>query len=236
MCARGGVARVTAATVGSPVDGGVATLPGVQVRELTVPGAWLFSPPVFPDSRGAFAAPFQAEVFAGTVGHPLHVAQANTSVSRRGVVRGVHFADVPPGQAKYVQCTAGALLDVVVDLRVGSPTFGAWDAVRLDGEAREALYIPEGLGHAFLALADDTVATYLCSTAYDPGAEHGVDPLDPELGLPWTEHVPREELVLSEKDAGAPTLARARDEGLLPDAAACAARRTALVDLAGPRP
>jgi dTDP-4-dehydrorhamnose 3,5-epimerase len=203
----------------------------MEARELTVPGAWLFSPPVFPDARGAFAAPYQAEVFAGTLGHPLHVAQANTSVSRRGVVRGVHYADVPPGQAKYVQCTAGALLDVVVDLRTDSPTFGSWDAVRLDGETLQAVYLSEGLGHAFLALADHTVASYLCSTAYDPSAEHGVDPLDPALGLPWERYVPADELVLSDKDRAAPSLAEARAQGALPTLQACRARQVALSSL-----
>jgi dTDP-4-dehydrorhamnose 3,5-epimerase len=200
----------------------------VKAEELAVPGAWVFTPPVFPDARGAFAAPFQAEVFAGTVGHPLHVAQANTSLSRRGVVRGVHYADVPPGQAKYVTCSAGALLDVVVDIRVGSPTFGRWDAVLLDAEGLRAVYLSEGLGHAFLALADGTVATYLCSTPYNPGAEHGLDPLDPELALPWTEHVPAGELVLSDKDTAAPSLAEARGAGALPDVEACRARVAAL--------
>jgi len=200
----------------------------VEVRELAVPGAWLFSPPVFPDARGAFAAPFQAEVFAGTLGHPLRVAQANTSVSRRGVIRGVHYADVPPGQAKYVQCVAGELLDVVVDLRADSPTFGSWDAVRLDGEGLQAVYLAEGLGHAFLALADHTVASYLCSTAYDPSAEHGVDPRDPALGLPWEQHVPAAELVLSDKDRAAPTLADARSQGALPTLEACRARQAVL--------
>ncbi len=205
----------------------------MQARELTVSGAWLFSPPVFPDARGAFAAPFQAEVFAETVGHPLHVAQANTSVSRRGVLRGVHYADVPPGQAKYVQCTAGALLDVVVDLRVGSDTFGRWEAVRLDGEALQSVYIAEGLGHAFLALTDHTVATYLCSTAYDPGAEHGVDPLDPALGLPWEQYCPAGDLVLSDKDRAAPSLFDALAADALPTVESCRARVAALSALAG---
>lgn len=203
----------------------------MQVRELSVPGAWLFSPPVFPDARGAFAAPFQAEVFAGTVGHPLHVAQANTSVSRRGVLRGVHYADVPPGQAKYVQCPAGALLDVVVDLRTGSETFGRWDAVRLDAGTPQGIYLPEGVGHAFLALTDDTVATYLCSTAYAPAVEHGVDPLDPELGLPWTQWAAPGDLVLSDKDRAAPSLAAALAADALPTEDSCLARRAALVGL-----
>ena len=197
----------------------------MQARELTVSGAWLFSPPVFPDARGAFAAPFQAEVFAGAVGHPLHVAQANTSVSRRGVLRGLHYADVPPGQAKYVQCAGGAMLDVVVDLRVGSPTFGVWDAVRLDDENHHAVYLPEGVGHAFLALAEHTVASYLCSTPYNPPAEHGIDPLDPDLALPWALHLPRGELILSEKDAAAPRLADARRDGALPTWEQCASLR-----------
>lgn len=201
----------------------------VEARELGVPGAWLFSPPVFPDARGAFAAPFQAGVFADTVGHPLHVAQANTSVSRRGVLRGVHYADVPPGQAKYVQCSAGAVLDVVVDVRIGSPTFGAWDAVRLDGATLQAVYLAEGLGHAFLALEEGTVTTYLCSREYEPAAEHGISPLDPVLALPWERWIPRDELVLSDKDAAAPDLGAARAAGTLPTWTACRERHRALL-------
>jgi dTDP-4-dehydrorhamnose 3,5-epimerase len=200
----------------------------VQAEELTVPGAWRFTPPVFPDTRGAFAAPFQGAPFRDAVGHPLTVAQANTSVSRRGVLRGLHFVDVPPGQAKYVHCVAGAVLDVVVDIRVGSPTFGTWDAVRLDPVTMTAVYLSEGLGHAFLALEDATVVSYLCSTPYDPAAEHGIDPLDPALGLPWSQHVAIDDLVLSAKDRAAPTLAAAHDAGLLPTMAACRARAAEL--------
>lgn len=185
----------------------------MQVRELAITGAWLFSPPVFRDARGLFVAPYQADAFAAAVGRPLHVAQTNHSVSRRGVVRGVHFATVPPGQAKYVYCASGQLLDVVVDLRVGSPTFGRHDAVRLDSARYEAVYLAEGLGHAFTALTDRTVLTYLCSTGYDPAREHGVHPLDPELALPWPQDVAP---VLSTKDATALTLAAALTAGLLP--------------------
>ncbi|GAA4803023.1 dTDP-4-dehydrorhamnose 3,5-epimerase [Actinomycetospora chlora] len=200
----------------------------MDIEQLAVPGAWRFTPRVFPDDRGVFAAPFQGEPFRETVGHGLTVAQANTSTSRRGVLRGVHYADVPPGQAKYVQCVAGALLDVVVDIRVGSPTFGRWDAVRLDPETMSAVYLSEGLGHAFLALEDGTVASYLCSTPYDPSGEHGVDPLDPALALPWTQHIAAEDLVLSEKDRRAPTLEEARETGALPTMAACRERVAAL--------
>jgi dTDP-4-dehydrorhamnose 3,5-epimerase len=190
----------------------------VKVTELPIAGAWVFEPAMFPDTRGEFAAPFQADVFREAVGHDLRVEQTNHSVSRRGVIRGVHFADTPPGQAKYVYCPRGALLDVVVDVRVGSPTFGAHEAVLLDAEYCRAMYLAEGLGHAFVALEDDTVASYLCSRGYDPAAEHGITPLDPGLGLPWpAELVP----VLSVKDEDAPTLRQAADQGLLPTWAAC---------------
>ena len=118
----------------------------MEVRELAVPGAFEFTPRVFPDDRGLFVCPFEEESFVKAVGHPLRLAQTNHSKSRRGVLRGMHFADVPPGQAKYVYCPQGALLDVVVDIRVGSPTFGTWDAVRLDPVDFRAVYVPEGVG------------------------------------------------------------------------------------------
>jgi dTDP-4-dehydrorhamnose 3,5-epimerase len=193
----------------------------MQARELAVPGAWVFTPPVFPDSRGTFAAPFQGEPFRQVVGHPLTVAQANTSVSHRGVLRGLHYADVPPGQAKYIQCVSGAMLDVVVDIRVGSERFGLWDAVQLDPRTMSAVYLSEGLGHAFLALEDDTVASYLCSTPYNPSAEHGVDPLDPALDLPWEQYIAASDLVLSDRDRNAPLLADARAAGALPTLETC---------------
>ena len=189
----------------------------MQARNLEITGAFEFSPPSFPDHRGLFVAPFQQAAFVEATGHPLRIAQCNHSVSARDVVRGVHFADVPPGQAKYVYCPSGAALDVVVDLRVGSPTFGRWESVRLDSDDFRAVYLAEGLGHAFLALADDTAMAYLCSTPYNPPAEHGVDPLDPELGLPWGDVTP----VLSDKDRNAPSLAEAANSGLLPNYQDC---------------
>lgn len=190
----------------------------MQVRNLEITGAFEFSPPSFPDHRGLFVAPFQEAAFIEATGHSLRIAQCNHSVSARDVVRGVHFADVPPGQAKYVYCPSGAALDVVVDLRVGSPTFGRWESVRLDSDDFRAVYLAEGLGHAFLALADDTAMAYLCSTPYNPPAEHGVDPLDPELGLPWGDVT---EPVLSDKDRNAPSLAEAANSGLLPNYQDC---------------
>ena len=193
-------------------------MPGVQVAELRVPGSWSFQPRLLPDPRGLFLEWFKGEVVADVLGHPLTVQQANHSVSKKGALRGIHFADVPPGQAKFVYCSRGAVLDVVVDLRVGSPTFGESDAVRLDEVDRRGVYLSEGLGHAFLALSDEADVTYLCSEPYNPGHEHGVSPLDPALALPWPADVePR----LSERDARAPSVADAAAAGLLPTYAAC---------------
>lgn len=193
----------------------------MQLRELAIPGAYEFGPPIFPDGRGLFVAPFQEPAFRDTTGHRLHVAQTNHSVSRPGVVRGVHFADVPPGQAKYVYCPRGALLDVAVDVRTGSPTFGSWDVVRLDSDSYRAVYLAEGIGHAFVALAEETVMVYLCSTFYAPDREHTVNPLDPALDLPWPADV---EPILSDKDSAAPTLVEAAESGLLPSWQDCQAR------------
>jgi dTDP-4-dehydrorhamnose 3,5-epimerase len=188
------------------------------VDELSIQGAWVHAPLVHRDDRGAFMEWFRGGEFAASLGHRLGLAQANMSVSRRGVVRGIHYADVPPGQAKYVTCVRGAALDVVVDIRVGSPTFGRWEAVRLDDQEHRAVYLSEGLGHAFCALTDDAAMAYLCSTPYVAEREHGVNPLDPEIGIEWPADI---EPILSGKDAEAPGLTAARDAGMLPSYDEC---------------
>jgi dTDP-4-dehydrorhamnose 3,5-epimerase len=195
------------------------------MKALDIDGAWLFTPQIHGDRRGSFLEWFRDAEFSADVGHRLDLAQANCSVSRRGVVRGIHFSDVPPGQAKYVTCASGAIIDVAVDLRVGSPGFGRWQAVRLDDESRSALYLGEGLGHAFVALSDQATVLYLCSTPYAPAREHGVHPLDPEIGIVWPDGL---DPVLSDKDAAAPSLAEAQAAGLLPDYEACQAYVTKL--------
>ncbi len=121
---------------------------------MSINGAWIYTPKIHQDARGSFLEGFRGDELAADVGYRLDVAQANWSVSHRGVVRGVDFAEVPPGQAKYVSCARGAMIDVVVDIRVGSPQFGRWEAVRLDDENRRSVFIAEGLGHAFMALTD----------------------------------------------------------------------------------
>ncbi len=193
----------------------------MKIRELAVPDSYVLDLVPHGDDRGRFTEWFRADVLAETTGAGLTPAQANHSVSARGVLRGLHFALVPPGQAKYVYCPAGQVLDVVVDVRVGSPTFGAHDTVLLDSEQPRAVYLSEGLGHAFLSLADGSSVTYLVSTGYSPDREFAVDPLDPALGLPWPSDVTFE---LSARDRAAPTLAQAREQGLLPTMEQCSAR------------
>jgi dTDP-4-dehydrorhamnose 3,5-epimerase len=186
----------------------------VQIRELAVPDAYELTPVQRTDDRGVFLEWYRFDEIQEAVGHPLDLRQANMSVSRRGVVRGVHFADVPRGQAKHVKAVSGAVLDFIVDIRVGSPTFGRWDSVRLDTDTHKAVYISEGLGHCFVALTDDAAVTYLVSDVYNPSAEHGITPLDPDLDLRFPEEAG--EALLSPKDLEAPTLAEAAAAGLLP--------------------
>lgn len=205
----------------------------MEVRELAVPGAFEVTPRQFGDPRGVFLEWFKDERFTEAVGHPLRLAQANCSVSAAGVVRGIHFADVPPSQAKYVTCLHGAVLDVAVDIRVGSPTFGRWDAVLLDDVDRRAIYLSEGLGHAFMSLQDGSTVAYLCSEGYAPGRERGIHPLDPDIGIEWPttarDGSPIAAL-LSEKDAAAPTLREVMAAGVLPAAADAAAYVDSLRD------
>jgi dTDP-4-dehydrorhamnose 3,5-epimerase len=187
-------------------------VPGVDVKELAIAHSWVFTPRQHGDDRGVFLEWFKAAAVEDASGRPFTLAQANHSVSKRGTLRGIHFADVPPGQGKYVYCPKGAVLDVIIDVRVGSPTYGEHATVRLDEVDRRGVFISEGLGHAFVALTDDANVTYLVSTGYNPTGEHGVHPLDPAIGIDW----PVDSPVLSAKDAAAPTLAEAADQGLLP--------------------
>ncbi|MER6382164.1 dTDP-4-dehydrorhamnose 3,5-epimerase family protein [Streptomyces sp. NPDC001250] len=184
----------------------------MQARELAVAGAFVFTPDVHTDERGLFVAPFQEPSFLQTVGEPFSVAQINYSRSSRGVIRGLHFTRTPPGQSKYVYCASGRALDVMVDVRVGSPTFGKWDAVELDAESFRAVYFPVGVAHSFAALEDDTVLAYMVSSSYVAEQELAINPLDPELGLPW----PGFEPILSPRDRAAASLAEVAAQSLLP--------------------
>jgi dTDP-4-dehydrorhamnose 3,5-epimerase len=184
----------------------------MSFRELAVPGAWEITPTVHADSRGMFFEWFTDDEFTAMTGHRLDLRQANVSVSSAGVLRGLHYAQLPPSQAKYVACTRGAVFDVVVDIRVGSPTFGQWDSVLLDDVDRRTIYLSEGLAQGFLALQDDSTVTYMCSAGYSPTREHTINALDPAIGIAW----PRADVTLSDRDAQASSLAEVRAAGLLP--------------------
>jgi dTDP-4-dehydrorhamnose 3,5-epimerase len=187
----------------------------VEVRELKVPGAWEIAPTVHGDSRGHFFEWLTDKGFRSFAGHRLDVRQANCSVSSAGVLRGLHFAQVPPSQAKYVTCVRGSVFDVVVDIRVGSPTFGQWDSVLLDDTDHRTIYLSEGLGHGFLALQDNSTVMYLCSAEYNPQREHTICATDPALAIDWplVDGAPPN---LSDRDAAAPSLEEVRAAGLLP--------------------
>lgn len=186
----------------------------MQIRELSIPDSFEITPIQRSDDRGVFLEWYRFDLLAEAVGHPLDLRQANSSVSKKGVVRGIHFADIPQGQAKYVTAMHGAVLDFVIDIRVGSPTFGHWDTVRLDTVDRKAIYIAEGLGHAFVALTPDATVSYLVSDTYNATKEHGINPLDERVALVFPDEAG--ELLLSPKDTDAPSLDEAAASGLLP--------------------
>lgn len=186
----------------------------MEILPLSIPGSFVVNPQIFEDSRGAFLEWYRADKLEEVLGYSLNLQQANSSVSKKGVVRGIHFADLGPGQAKYVTCPFGAVLDFIVDIRVGSPTFGKWDSVVISDENRKAVYLSEGLGHAFVSLTEDAYVNYLVSDKYKPGKEHGINPLDPEIALELPFNF--EDLSLSEKDLSASSLNEMKEAGMLP--------------------
>ena len=175
----------------------------MEVRQLKFPGVWEVTPRTFHDNRGEFTEGFVQHKLQSATGENFNVAQLNISTSTRGTIRGIHFSQLPPGQAKYVQCTAGQIIDFIVDVRPDSPTFGQWDHVILDSATHNAVHIPSGFGHAFQALTDSATVVYLCDSPYSSDAELSVNPLDPQIAL----NFPIAQHVLSDKDLQAPNLA-----------------------------
>lgn len=174
----------------------------VEMKELAIKGSWLFNSPVHGDSRGFFREWFKEEIIIQSLGRTFSIAQSNLSHSKKGVVRGIHFSTAPDGQAKWVTCAHGAIWDVIVDIRPDSPTFKKWEAVELRASEGNSILISEGLGHAFLALEDDSVISYLLTTPYAPHYEFAINPEDPEIAITW----PLDQLSFSLKDQQAPTL------------------------------
>ena len=183
---------------------------------LSIEGSWVFTPEKYPDDRGSFHEVFKLPNITDALGFSFEVKQVNQSRSAAGVIRGIHWADVPPGQAKYIFCPKGAIWDVVVDIRVGSPTFGKFDAVEINAANGKSVLIKEGLGHVFLSLEDDTVVNYLCSEPFNPTYEHGINPLDADLSIPFEKMLPGAPVVISQKDTNAPSFKQAQESSILP--------------------
>jgi len=169
-----------------------------------IPGAWIIDVTRIPDARGFFAMTWLPDELR-VRGMNADLAQCNLAFNhKRGTLRGMHFQHAPHAQAKIVRATSGSLLDVIVDLRDDSPTFKQWDAVELSADNRRMLYMPEGIAHGYITLADNTEAHYFASAAWAPAAESGMRWDDPAFGIEW----PLQPVVISEKDAAWPLFSR----------------------------
>lgn len=173
----------------------------MEVIDTPISGLKIIRPRIFADSRGYFFESFNAREFAGKVADVAFV-QDNESRSERGVIRGLHFQKGGDAQAKLIRVVSGRVLDVAVDLRSGSPTYGQYEAIELSAENHLQLFIPRGFAHGFAVMSDVAVFQYKCDNFYAPASEGGIDPFDPTLAIPWP--FSREEAILSEKDKNHP--------------------------------
>lgn len=175
----------------------------MEVIKTDIEGPLVIEPKVFGDARGYFFESFSQREFDAKVGE-LRFVQDNESCSRRGVMRGLHFQMPPFTQAKLVRCVRGAVLDVAVDIRRGSPTYGRHVAVELTEDNHRQFFVPKGFAHGFSVLSEVAVFQYKCDEFYHPAADAGISILDESLGIDW--RIPLEEAVLSEKDTRHPLL------------------------------
>jgi dTDP-4-dehydrorhamnose 3,5-epimerase len=171
----------------------------LEVKNTSIEGLLLIRPSTFEDARGCFSETYSDRDFACAVGHEVTFVQDNESVSRAGVLRGLHFQTPPTAMGKLIRVTSGSILDVAVDLRKSSPTFGHHEAVKLDAQDGWQFWVPEGFAHGFLSLEDDTRVLYKCTQFYSPEHEGSLAPSDPELAIDWGV----EKTIMSEKDAAA---------------------------------
>lgn len=189
----------------------------MKITPLGIEGAWLAESPVLVDERGFFREWFKAAEVLAATGVNFETRQANVSQSQRGVVRGIHYSLAPAGQAKWITCASGHVLDVIVDIRPSSATFKKVVQVDLRGGEARALLIGTGLGHGFLALEDNSILTYLLSSPYAPQDEYEINPMDTDLNVDWQLGlVGGSGLIISTKDSQAPSLAKRMADGKLP--------------------
>ncbi len=186
----------------------------MTLQKLSISGAHLITHRVFPDERGLFREWFKAEE-VGLIDKSFSVKQANYSNSKQTVIRGIHYSLAPQGQAKIVTCASGRIIDVLVDLRVGSPSFMKVEYVELSQDSGKVIFIPTGVGHGFFVESESAAVVYLTSSGYAPDYEKAICPTDPQLGINWP--IPEGELgIISKADTEAPTLALAKESGTLP--------------------
>jgi dTDP-4-dehydrorhamnose 3,5-epimerase len=192
----------------------VATVegPAVKLIELSIPGLFVLESPVWSDDRGSFREWFKDEDFQAA-GVTFHARQSNLSISKKNVVRGLHYSMAPEGQAKVVTCAHGELDDVIVDIRVGSPTFGQHEVVHLAAGEERSVYVPAGVAHGFCVTSETGALTYLLSSPFNAPFELEINPFDAELNVGWTIDG---EAIVSPKDAGAPTFRERLDAKELP--------------------
>lgn len=186
----------------------------MKITPLGIEGAWVAESLIWSDDRGFFREWFKLADIEAATGRSFGIEQANISLSSKGTLRGIHYSIAPRGQAKWVTCVSGAIKDVIVDIRPGSPTFGKWVEVELRGDSGKSVLISEGLGHGFIALEDNTAVAYLVSTPFSPGHEFEINPLDEKIGIDWG--MQSSDFKISDKDVMAPTLAERLSEGKLP--------------------
>jgi dTDP-4-dehydrorhamnose 3,5-epimerase len=186
----------------------------MKITPLGIKGVWVAESPIWSDTRGFFREWFKSADIEEATGRSFGIQQANISHSSKGTLRGIHYSVAPRGQAKWITCVSGAIKDVIVDIRPDSPTFGKWVEVELRGDSGHAVFISEGLGHAFIALEDNTIVAYLVSTPFSPTHEFEINPLDEKIAVNWGMEM--SELKISDKDKIAPTLQERLTEGKLP--------------------
>ncbi len=167
----------------------------MKIHDTGFPGLYAFEPKVFGDERGYFLESYRASIFKELGLNPEFV-QDNESSSRRGALRGMHFQKPPHAQGKLLRVVVGAIYDVVVDVRVGSPTYGKWYGIELSQENKMSIYVPEGFAHGFVCLQDGSIVQYKCTDYYNPSSEGGLPWNDPGIGIDW----PLTDVILSEKD------------------------------------
>lgn len=176
----------------------------MAVIKTAIEGVYIIEPTVYGDERGYFFESYNEERFRNETGIDANFVQDNESRSKRGVLRGLHFQKKPYAQAKLVRVVQGKVLDVVVDIRKESPTFGKHIAVELSGNNHRQLFIPKGFAHGYVVMEDDTVFQYKCDEFYHPEAEGGIAWNDPDIGIDWG--VAESDITLSEKDKRHPLL------------------------------